>query len=800
MAEEGPTTTGSINAKLTLDDSDFMAKLAAADAAARKLGSVDPRISVDVDDNGAITKLAAVDEAAKKLDGSTNRLNLSQKALNDTNGGGVQRWQLIAAAIAALIPLLAPLAGYAVGVAGALAGMGAAGVLGIYGIIQAIKQATVVGGQYKSGLAELKSSLDALGSTAANAMLGAFQTAIKTINGALPELNSQIRTFASILGAVGNALLTGVVSALRILNPLFVQASKYVLDLAKGFQQWTQDGSLQKFANYAITQLPIVAQTLGSLAAAALHIVEALAPLGTVVLQGLTLFGAAINAIPLPVLLDVATAAAAGFAAFKLWGLIQPILSAVAAAIGAVGVSTQLAAGPIGWITAGISALAAVLGVNAVASQQAAQAASEYAQAIKEDNDAIGESTRAVAAKRLQDLGALDAAKKIGASLKDVTSATLGNSTAQYNLAQTMQHTRDNIMEQSKETGHLTTKQQEQIAALELLGPVIGGQNAQINEQVAKAKQLSAATEGANSNIATSTDVITAMKNATDAAAESTDSFAKELAGLGQVNLDASQANIQYQQSLADAEAQVKANGRSLDVTTEAGRKNMSALNDIASSAIKVTSANAQAGASSADLTTQMAASRQAFINAAIAAGATADQANKLADQYGLIPANVNTAFHTSGLDEAVKKVQDLQNWIDNLHGKTVTIAARARAGVAGGPLQAFADGGTVQGAGGPKSDKVPALLSPGEEVLSNPYAGAWRPVVKLMNSGASKLQVAQMVNNISGAQAAPASVVRPVFNVQVISNGVDLSKFIDVRIDAAEASTLTTVNGGGVL
>ncbi|MGH1547980.1 hypothetical protein ACRAWB_01895 [Leifsonia poae] len=793
MGADGPTTAGSIRAELILDSSDFMSKLAAADAAARKLGSVDPNIDVDVQAGDAISKLAAVDAAANRLDGSTRRLAVAQGALNSANGAGIQRWQLIAAAIAALIPLLAPLAGYAIGVTGALAGMGAAGGLAIYGLIKAMRDGTAAGGEWKNGLIQLKSVLDSLANTAANALLGSFKQAISQINTVLPILNEQIRTFSQILGVAGNAALTGVLNALRILNPVFVQASKYVLDLARGFQTWTQNGGLQQFANYAITQLPIVADALGSVATAALHIVAALAPIGTVVVQALTLVGQAINAIPLPVIMDVAAAAGAAFAAFKLWGLIQPILSTVASSIGAVGVATQLATGPIGWVTAGVSALAAVLSVNAQASQEATQAAADYAAALRQDNDAIGANVRATAAKRLQDENALDAARKIGVSTQAVVDATLGDVAAKKLLSAAISDVQDKTRQLQAAHGGLTKAEQQRLDASTLLAQVTGAENSQIQDQINKSRQLSSAIGKANSDTATSTDLITALRTATDATADATDKLAQQLRGLGQVNLDASTANIQYQQSLADASAALAQNGATLDLNTQKGRENQRALDSIASSGIGLVAAQSKTGASTDQLTATMAAARQGFIDTAIKMGATAEQANALADQYGLIPKNVATAVQVTGVDDARNKVIGLQQWINNLHGKTVFVDAvvNAPAGAPGRGNVGFRDGGTiplhaatgltVPGSGASWVDSVPAMLAPLEEIISNRYGQASnnRVLLKAINSGARPMQIAQIANRQAGASASQAPV-----NVYVSSNGVDLTKFIDVRVE----------------
>lgn len=756
-----------------------MEKLAAADAAARKLGSVDPTIRVDVDDNGAVTKLAAVDAAAKKLDGSSRSLDSSLRNVNNTNAGGVQKWQLMAAAIVAVLPLIAPLAGYALGVAGAFAGMGAAGALAIYGIIKATKDATVTGEAYKSGLASLKTALDSLGSTAADAMLGSFKQAVAQINAALPILNSQINTFGRILGNVGNSVLSSAISALRILNPLFVEASAYVLKLAQSFQSWAQGGGLQKFTDYARTQLPLVANMLGQLAAAALHIVDALAPLGTVVVQGITLLGAAINAIPLPLLLDVAAAAAAGFAAFKLWGLIQPILSTVATSIGAVGVATQLAEGPIGWVTAGISALAAVLAVSVTAQQQATQGAIDFANALQLDNDKIAENVRLTAVKKLHDDGAIAAGHLLGYTTQQMTAAATGNAAAMSDLNSKMAETEKRLASTGAATGEGTKKQNDQYRALKTLKQGFSEVGAELAQGKTREQEIKDATAGANTTLATNADLLTALKDASDKAATATDKLSKQLSGMGQVNLSASQANIAYEQSIADAASTAKQYGQSLDLTTDAGRRNMSALDSIASSAVALISAQAKAGTSTDVLTQNMGAARQSFITAAEAAGATAAQANQLADQYGLIPKNVTTAIATSGVPQAEADVARINAALASIN-RLITVRVQTIMTNATNPNTTFGlgngginvtgkrEGGTITAAGGltvpgggsSSVDSVPALLAPGEEVVSNMngQASFWRSALKMMNSG-NRLGVAREVARLTGAPTSQPNV-----------------------------------------
>src|SRR5215469_5069294 len=67
MADEGPTTVGSIDGKLRLDIDDWKAKIAVVKADARELGSEHPNIKVEADTAGAQAHMAAVDAAAQAM-------------------------------------------------------------------------------------------------------------------------------------------------------------------------------------------------------------------------------------------------------------------------------------------------------------------------------------------------------------------------------------------------------------------------------------------------------------------------------------------------------------------------------------------------------------------------------------------------------------------------------------------------------------------------------------------------------------------------------------------------------------
>ncbi len=367
----------------------------------------------------------------------------NKKAAASAAPAGAAMGVMVAAAIA-LIPLLAPLAAYVSAVGGAFLGMGAAGILAVLGIKNAMAAGTQQGAAFSLGMQTLKSDLSGLENAAAAGMLNAFNTAIQRINGAMPQLNSEIRQFSSRLGTVGNTVLSALINGFQILNPLFRSAGQYVQGLAGGFLSWTTNGGLQQFATYAMSVLPQVEHTLASVARAVMHILEALAPLGVVglaIVQGLA---DTINALPTGVLLDLAAAATAGFAAFKLWGILAPLIQNVTGAVvllaGAesvagvaatgFGVALKAALGPIGLVFGVVGALAGGLLALSTAQNMATQSVNDYNTALKQDNGVIGENVRAQAAKALVDAGAVSAAKALGLSAAMVTDAALGQAPA----------------------------------------------------------------------------------------------------------------------------------------------------------------------------------------------------------------------------------------------------------------------------------------------------------------------------------------------------------------------------------
>lgn len=117
--------------------------------------------------------------------------------------------------------------------------------------------------------------------------------------------------------------------------------------------------------------------------------------------------------------------------------------------------------------------------------------------------------------------------------------------------------------------------------------------------------------------------------------------FTAAIAAMSQWNTKAlagSNAAIAYEAAVDDASAAVKNNGRTLDINTEKGRANRTALNNVAAAANNQTAAMDAAGASNKAVAAKAASARDAFVKLATKMGLSAGQARALAASLINIP------------------------------------------------------------------------------------------------------------------------------------------------------------------
>ncbi|WP_332643692.1 hypothetical protein [Aeromicrobium sp.] len=129
--------------------------------------------------------------------------------------------------------------------------------------------------------------------------------------------------------------------------------------------------------------------------------------------------------------------------------------------------------------------------------------------------------------------------------------------------------------------------------------------------------------------------------------------------------LVAANAELAYEAAIDDARAAAAENGKTLDKTTEAGRANRAALNQLAGAWNNLDPATQNAAGAQKR-------ARAEFIQVAREMGATKAEAQALADKYMEIPQKVGTTIFVR--DHATGKLKEIQQYIDGMHGKTLKI------------------------------------------------------------------------------------------------------------------------------
>lgn len=156
----------------------------------------------------------------------------------------------------------------------------------------------------------------------------------------------------------------------------------------------------------------------------------------------------------------------------------------------------------------------------------------------------------------------------------------------------------------------------------------------------------------------------------------------------------------------------------------------------------------------------------------------------EFSDLSGLAENTLVNAFKSAedALTEFVTKGKlDFKGFVDSILVDLARMAVRQSIiqplmgffGITGkkdGGIVGYASGGFVSGAGGPRSDSIPAMLSNGEYVINADATRQFRPILDLINSGRSPTSSPSTytpTQNVGGG-----SVFAPVVNVTVEMNG----------------------------
>lgn len=441
---------------------------------------------------------------------------------------------------------------------------------------------------------------------------------------------------------------------------------------------------------------------------------------------------------------------------------------------------------------------------------EAAQRVQTFTQAIQQDSGALGENTRQAVVNALQSTKAFEAAKTLGLNLKTVTDAALGNSGAMGEVSGAISDVRVAFEQASgpgvEVTGNLGEQQQ---AAFEL-EKALGSTTGEVNKASGAAKDNAAAMGTA----ATATGKLGGAADQTAGSMQTEKTAAEQLKdALDLLNgkaISSTQTEIGFKDALAGVTTAHKENGNSLDINTDKGRKNTSAVLD----AITAAETHAQAVTDqTGDVNKGSAAFRQHVtdLKATLTQlGFNKTEIARLIAAYGKVPPHVKTSAELASaaaeasaarIRAAISKipssknvtvqvtqngtVQKVQREIDSITGHVVAIQVGRIGGVG---VRGNASGGFVPAEIGAdrNSDSVVRALTPGELILN-----------EQQQARLFALATGRATADASPAAGAPTATA---VTVELVSSDPLLQSLlglIDTRVTAAARTQLAGARAG---
>jgi TP901 family phage tail tape measure protein len=198
-------------------------------------------------------------------------------------------------------------------------------------------------------------------------------------------------------------------------------------------------------------------------------------------------------------------------------------------------------------------------------------------------------------------------------------------------------------------------------------------QGISVDQLKAKFPQYAEALAAVTNQAGPAKDATAALSTAQDDAAQSAQDAAKandallqSLTAYANLVLGARDAARQYEQAVDAADAALKENGKTLDITTEKGRANQAAIDGIASATLGMVTHTFEARDANTSLADAVSKAkdevqkgRDAFIDHATKMGLSRDAAARLADQLGLTKDNVDR------LSKTIENVPDKTSKVD---------------------------------------------------------------------------------------------------------------------------------------
>lgn len=513
----------------------------------------------------------------------------------------------------------------------------------------------------------------------------------------------------------------------------------------------------------------------------------ALRPLVQTMTQVVTAF----NGLPEPVkgsaLALTAVVGGAGLLAGGLLVAIPKIVEfrAALSTLAAGGVTGRAALGSVASFLGGPWGAALAIGAIAVTAfvapqLEAAKRTKEFVGTLDSVTGAVTKTTRALVASNLATKGTFlgievgpstfDQAKKAGLSLQTVQKAAEGNTKAYRELKSAVGELND-----ARGVGNIS--ENKAAAAGQSVLESVDKQRESLKSAKDQTTQMAQAQDASADS---SSRAAAGLDDVTDSAQEAADAItatADAIKGFNSGQLDVNSTQRDFEAAIDAVTSSIEQNGKSLDVTSEKGRSNAAALDQIAQSTLDYAGALYQQTGNQNTATDALEKGRDSLISAlgqyGVTGQAAQDYANKIlgtptdwatlftaetsgaasqTDALGRkideIPSNKRTKLEgdltdaqakLSSLKSQLKSVPDskrtkleaevaaaeanirrIQNALAGVQSKTVVVTTQ-EVRVGAGPTQqraTKASGGYISGPGTGTSDSIPAMLSNGEYVI----------------------------------------------------------------------------------
>lgn len=345
--------------------------------------------------------------------------------------------------------------------------------------------------------------------------------------------------------------------------------------------------------------------------------------------------------------------------------------------------------------------------------REAKQQVDELRDSLDQQTGAITDNTRETQIKNLADAGWLDKYAQWGGDVRDVTLALEGDTAARERMNEVTQRVAESegawqrswvdgkYLSRTQQTEEFNYVLEQQVARTDEARESLLLQNEALSmtsdETLEASTNAMALVSGLGDVAAVANDTTPSLEALTaqqDAMAETAE-FAAEMHqdlvdsmnALIETAYGAIDADIAYEASLDSLTEAIKENGATHDISTEAGRNNMSALVDVARAARDNAAAQLENGDALSDVTGRMNNARDAFIRGAEQLGYTTSEANALADQLGMTEDSVygldqeirglegkEVNVNATGQVDSARQIENLRWQIEALRGKTVTV------------------------------------------------------------------------------------------------------------------------------